>query len=125
MNFVSNLPVNNTGKRNSQRYRTTSFSTAGLEKYESVLYKIATNFDFEDNEVYDLMRQVRLHINSNCLKSRSIGLKIWCSKIMVHKCIFIISQKLFSQHTLRINPVFYAILQTLEVHHAPISVNCL
>ena len=75
------------------RNRSNSF-----EKYEPLLYKIATNLDFSDKESYDLMYQVKLHVINHCFNSNLYGFKTWCLKIMVHKCIFRISQNIISRH---------------------------
>lgn len=68
-----------------------------FEKYEPLLYKIATNLDFSDNESYDLMYQVKLHVINHSFNSNLYGFKTWCLKMMVHKCIFRISQNIVNR----------------------------
>jgi hypothetical protein len=70
------------------------------EVYEALLYKIAISFGFNDCETMDLVQEVGSCSNTYCADRPNSGsLKIWLSKLMVHKCIFKISSQLFSQNS--------------------------
>lgn len=72
----------------------------GIKKYEPLLSKIATSFGFNDDETCNLVQQVYTNANRNNIELKHYSRICIClAKIMVYKCIFIISSKLFSQNT--------------------------
>lgn len=76
-----------------------TITEAGIKEYESLLYKIATNFGFSDSKAMDIVQQVcSCFIKPYADRQNDTSLKIRLSKVMVHKCIFELSSQLFSQN---------------------------
>ena len=73
-------------------------NNVSIEKYEPLLYQTAISFGFNDNELNDLVQQVCSHGSRSYTHQRNFfSLRIWLTKLLVHKCIFKISSELFSQ----------------------------
>jgi DNA-directed RNA polymerase specialized sigma24 family protein len=71
-----------------------------MQKYEKLMYKITASFGFSDSESDDLVSEVSFYAHSHrSYPENRFLLRARLSKIMVHKCIFRISSRLFSQHT--------------------------
>lgn len=82
-----------------------TFENSSSKEFEPLLYKIATSFGFSNRESDDLLTQVNVYPKSFCAAYESFDLRIALSKIMVYKCIFKISSRLFSQNiSFRIMP---------------------
>ncbi len=107
MSFNSERTIMLSASRRAKRKcdHLSSSINPGFKKYEPLLYKIGISFGFDDRESSDLLEQVSFHPNNFCSDDYPFGLKIWLSKIMVRKCIFRISNILFSNNTfLEIRP---------------------
>ena len=71
-----------------------------LKKYQPLLYKIGVNFGFNDSETNRLIQQVYADADRNNVEQElRHTMRICLSKLMVYKCIFIVSKKFFSQDT--------------------------
>src|SRR5688572_12146011 len=70
-------------------------------RYQSLLSAISNNFGFTEKETFKLIEEVysytqRLYND----EKNQLPLRILLSKVMVHKCIFKISCRMFSENTL-------------------------
>lgn len=75
------------------------FDSSAIHKNEKLKYKIAVSFGFNDYESGDLVTQAGLYANTHYANHENrFGARISLSKIIVHKCIFRISNKVFSQN---------------------------
>jgi hypothetical protein len=68
-------------------------------KYQSLLFQIANHFGFSEKEAFKLIEEVysysqRLYND----EKNQLPLRILLSKVMVHKCIFKISCRMFSEN---------------------------
>jgi hypothetical protein len=69
-------------------------------KYQSLLFQIGKHFGFSEKEAFKLIEEVysysqRLYND----EKNQLPLRILLSKLMVHKCIFKISCRMFSENT--------------------------
>ena len=77
-----------------------TLTSTKVKYYEPLLYKIAINFGFGVNETSDIVQQVYAEANRiNVEQEHPRAIRICLSKLMIYKCIFIISNKFFSQNT--------------------------
>ncbi len=66
--------------------------------YKALLYSIAVNLGFNEKESWTLIENVCLIGERNYARQKkSVTMKVWLSKMLVHHCIFRISSRLFSQ----------------------------
>jgi DNA-directed RNA polymerase specialized sigma24 family protein len=100
-----------------------------VREHEALLYKIAISLGYFDNDVSDLVYQVCSYATRHYAdKENRLSLRVWLSKMMVHKCIYGISSKLFSQgYDLSAKPVFnqhysgYSFRQEAAALNMPLS----
>lgn len=66
--------------------------------HEELLSKIASGFGFSESEANDMMREIVSYAHSHYTNMQhGLSLRMWLSKMMVHKCVFKISSRLFSE----------------------------
>ena len=71
-----------------------------IKNFESLLYKIGIAFGLDYSETANLVKQVSAETTKNKIEQEHPGaIRICLSKLMIYKCIFIISSKLFGQVT--------------------------
>ena len=71
-----------------------------IKNFESLLYKIGIAFGLDYSETANLVKQVYAETTKNKIEQEHPGaIRICLSKLMIYKCIFIISSKLFGQVT--------------------------
>lgn len=75
---------------------TTSRNTL-INKYTPLLYKIASNFEFNYGETNDLVKQVDSFVNSHSSVPDEHLFKIWIAKLMVQKCVAKLSDPFFDK----------------------------
>lgn len=69
-----------------------------IKKYEPLLNKITISFGIKNSEAKGLVEEVCSYANRHFVdRENCLSLRIWLAKSLVHKCIFRISCKLFSQ----------------------------
>jgi hypothetical protein len=78
-------------------YNAPASSESGIGKYKCLLKKIGISLGFTETESGWLAQQV-IHdaIKGNCQRNDHLSSRVWLSKIMVRKCLFTISNLLFS-----------------------------
>jgi DNA-directed RNA polymerase specialized sigma24 family protein len=68
------------------------------EAYHTLLYTIATSFGLPDKEATELVGEVfSSAVKGHVECGKGWPLKLWLSKRLVHKCVFRISSRMFSQ----------------------------
>ena len=71
-----------------------------IRNYELLLCKIGIAFGLDQNETGNLVQQVYAEATRDKIEQERHGtLRIFLSKLMIYKCIFLISSKLFDQAT--------------------------
>ena len=71
-----------------------------IKNFESLLYKIGIAFGLDYSETANLVKQAYAETTKNKIEQEHPGaIRICLSKLMIYKCIFIISSKLFDQAT--------------------------
>jgi DNA-directed RNA polymerase specialized sigma24 family protein len=72
-----------------------------VNEYQTLLHRIAYHFEYSDIEATDLITQINAQAVAHYSRQEGgISLKLWLSKMMVHKCIHSISSRMFSQQSL-------------------------
>lgn len=75
------------------------FNIAAVQKYEKLMYKIATSFGFNNSESNELVIQAGFYaIEYFAGQENRFASRILLSKIVVRKCIARLSDKVFSQN---------------------------
>ena len=83
-----------------ERRQDLTLHRATIKSFESLLYKIGIAFGLDYSETANLVKQVYADSAKNKIEQEHPGaLRICLSKLMICKCIFIISSKLFRQAT--------------------------
>jgi hypothetical protein len=69
-----------------------------FRQHDMLLYKIAAGFDLDSSERYDLVEEVHSYATRHAsVHEGLLPTKVWLAKLMVHKCVFTISSRLFQQ----------------------------
>jgi DNA-directed RNA polymerase specialized sigma24 family protein len=96
-----------------------------VREHEGLLYKIAASLGYLDNDMPDLVNEVCSYATRHYGdKEGELSLRVWLAKMMVYKCIYGISCKLFSQgFALPEKPAFNSNYSCYSISHAPALLN--
>ena len=95
-----------------------------IKNYEPLLCKTGVAFGLDQNETDNLVQQVYAEATRDKIEQECPGtLRIFLSKLMINKCIFLISSKLFDQaaggENISTSLKLYSGYKTSYIHRTP------
>ena len=101
-----------------------------MQEYQSLLLKVAAAFGFTNQQSQGILQEVYANANNFYCQHqvKELSMRMYLSKLMVYKCIFKISEHLFSQRNSGDFSTFYAGINSafisssqLKLQHIPLS----